>query len=51
MLDEIFLKGNPYGYRYFEGLEIGAVSVKWVRRSQGGAVLTEVIRHEAKKTP
>ncbi|MCK4284805.1 MAG: hypothetical protein KAX18_01330, partial [Candidatus Lokiarchaeota archaeon] len=31
---------------YFEGLEIGAVSVKWVRRTQNGEIISEVIRHE-----
>jgi predicted CoA-substrate-specific enzyme activase len=32
--------------QYYEGLEIGAVSVKWVRRSQNGEILSEVVRHE-----
>ena len=32
--------------QYFEGLEIGAVSVKWVRRTQNGEILNEVVRHE-----
>jgi len=32
--------------RYFEGLEIGAVSVKWVRRTLNGDIISEVIRHE-----
>ena len=32
--------------QYFEGLEIGAVSVKWVRRTQDGEILSEVVRHE-----
>jgi len=31
----------------FDGLEIGAVSVKWFRSSNNGAVV-EVIRHEGK---
>jgi len=31
---------------YYEGLEIGAVSVKWVRRSKNGEILSEVVRHE-----
>ncbi|MFX1278416.1 MAG: acyl-CoA dehydratase activase [Promethearchaeota archaeon] len=31
---------------YYEGLEIGAVSVKWVRRSTSGETQSEVIRHE-----
>ncbi len=31
---------------YYEGLEIGAVSVKWVRRSRNGEILSEVVRHE-----
>ncbi|MFX1324155.1 MAG: acyl-CoA dehydratase activase [Promethearchaeota archaeon] len=31
---------------YYEGLEIGAVSVKWVRRTPDGGVLSEVVRHE-----
>jgi len=32
--------------QYFEGLEIGAVSVKWVRRTINGVVVSEVVRHE-----
>ena len=32
--------------QYFEGLEIGAISVKWVRRNNNGLVASEVIRHE-----
>ncbi|MHA2390634.1 MAG: acyl-CoA dehydratase activase [Promethearchaeota archaeon] len=31
---------------YYEGLEIGAVSVKWVRRTLDGQLISEVIRHE-----
>jgi predicted CoA-substrate-specific enzyme activase len=31
-----------------EGLEIGAVSVKWVRRDRQGRVLFEVLRHEGR---
>ena len=32
--------------QYYEGLEIGAVSVKWVRRTRNGPILSEVVRHE-----
>ncbi|MHA2398016.1 MAG: BadF/BadG/BcrA/BcrD ATPase family protein, partial [Promethearchaeota archaeon] len=32
--------------KFYEGLEIGAVSVKWVRRTSAGETLSEVIRHE-----
>ncbi|MHA2130112.1 MAG: acyl-CoA dehydratase activase [Promethearchaeota archaeon] len=32
--------------QYFDGLEIGAVSVKWVRRTENGVVAYEVVRHE-----
>ncbi len=32
--------------QYYEGLEIGAVSVKWVRRTINGVVASEVVRHE-----
>jgi len=32
--------------QHFEGLEIGAVSVKWVRRTENGHILSEVVRHE-----
>ena len=46
MSDESFPKEVPYKYKYFEGLEIGAVSVKWVRRSQDGTIVKEVLRHE-----
>ncbi|MFX1413161.1 MAG: acyl-CoA dehydratase activase [Promethearchaeota archaeon] len=31
---------------FYEGLEIGTVSVKWVRRTPSGEILSEVIRHE-----
>ena len=37
---------NKRELEYFEGLEIGAVSVKWVRRMQDGEILSEVVRHE-----
>ncbi|NVM19890.1 MAG: hypothetical protein HWN80_19475 [Candidatus Lokiarchaeota archaeon] len=33
-------------FQNFEGLEIGAVSVKWVRRTIDGVVASEVVRHE-----
>ncbi|MFX1304312.1 MAG: acyl-CoA dehydratase activase [Promethearchaeota archaeon] len=33
-------------FKYFEGLEIGAVSVKWVRRTEDGTIFSEIIRHE-----
>ena len=32
--------------QYFEGIEIGAVSVKWVRRTDDGEIISEIIRHE-----
>ncbi|MFX1242590.1 MAG: acyl-CoA dehydratase activase [Promethearchaeota archaeon] len=32
--------------QFYEGLEIGAVSVKWVRRMQNGETVSEIIRHE-----
>lgn len=32
--------------QYYEGLEIGAVSVKWVRRTLNGEIVKEVVRHE-----
>ncbi len=31
---------------HFEGLEIGTVSVKWVRRTKEGKIFCEVLRHE-----
>ncbi|MBN1801164.1 MAG: hypothetical protein JW891_06625 [Candidatus Lokiarchaeota archaeon] len=31
---------------YFEGLEIGTVSVKWVRKTRDGKIFSEVLRHE-----
>jgi len=37
----------PKNKYYFEGLEVGAVSVKWVRRTNE-KVTTEIIRHEGK---
>ena len=33
---------------YFEGIEIGAVSVKWVRRDSQSTVAVDVIRHEGR---
>ena len=30
----------------FEGLEVGAISVKWVRKTQDGELFHEIIRHE-----
>ena len=32
--------------QYFEGIEIGAVSVKWVRRTEDSVIASEIIRHE-----
>ncbi|MHA2282966.1 MAG: acyl-CoA dehydratase activase [Promethearchaeota archaeon] len=46
MLKESVQATQPSKPRYFEGLEIGAVSVKWIRRSQNGEIISEVIRHE-----
>ena len=38
--------GDPKGT--FEGLEIGAVSIKWVRRDRQGGTLVEIERHEGR---
>jgi predicted CoA-substrate-specific enzyme activase len=46
MLNKTLQRTNRRRLQYFEGLEIGAVSVKWVRRTQDGRILSEVIRHE-----
>ncbi|NHJ19531.1 MAG: hypothetical protein EAX91_01215 [Candidatus Lokiarchaeota archaeon] len=46
MSNESFTKEVSYKYKYYEGLEIGAVSVKWVRISQDGTIINEVLRHE-----
>ncbi len=46
MIEETFTQEIPFKYRYFEGLEIGAVSVKWLRRTQDGTIVKEVVRHE-----
>jgi activator of 2-hydroxyglutaryl-CoA dehydratase len=46
MVNESDLKIDEYEIHYFEGLEVGAVSVKWVRRIQDEVILSEVIRHE-----
>ncbi|MBY8984805.1 MAG: hypothetical protein KGD65_07050 [Candidatus Lokiarchaeota archaeon] len=46
MLNKSLQATKPRKPRYFEGLEIGAVSVKWVRRTQNEEILSEVIRHE-----
>ena len=46
MSNETYPKEVPYKYKFFEGLEIGAVSVKWLRRTQDGAIFKEIVRHE-----
>ncbi|MFX1419872.1 MAG: acyl-CoA dehydratase activase [Promethearchaeota archaeon] len=46
MLNETLSETNKQEIQYFEGLEIGAVSVKWVRRTGNGQIISEVIRHE-----
>ena len=46
MLEETIPEEVPYKYKYSEGLEIGAVSVKWLRITQDGEITKEVIRHE-----
>ncbi len=46
MLNESLSGINKQNIQYFEGLEIGAVSVKWVRRMENGHILSEVVRHE-----
>ena len=46
MSDETLSGISQRKTEYFEGLEIGAVSVKWVRRSTSGEMLSEVVRHE-----
>ncbi|MFX1387016.1 MAG: acyl-CoA dehydratase activase [Promethearchaeota archaeon] len=40
-------KGKEFhDIKYFEGLEIGTISVKWVRRNKDGKIISEVRRHE-----
>jgi len=46
MVDESILNLDEENVQYFEGLEIGAVSVKWVRIAQDKVISSEVIRHE-----
>jgi len=46
MLKESAQAIKPSKPRYFEGLEIGAVSVKWIQRTKNGEIQSEVIRHE-----
>ena len=46
MSDETLSGISQRKKEYYEGLEIGAVSVKWVRRSTSGEILSEVVRHE-----
>ncbi|GAX59163.1 activator of 2-hydroxyglutaryl-CoA dehydratase [Candidatus Scalindua japonica] len=41
-------KRNGESVPYFEGLEIGTVSVKWVRRIHNGKTISIVERHEGK---
>ncbi len=46
MLNKSLHRLNIQKPQYFEGLEIGAVSVKWVCRTENGEILSEVVRHE-----
>ena len=46
MADKSLSRIKKREIQYFEGLEIGAVSVKWVRRTQNGELISEVVRHE-----
>lgn len=46
MADQSLSEINRRRIIYYEGLEIGAVSVKWVRRTPNGGTLSEVVRHE-----
>ncbi len=46
MSNQSLPKIEKHDLQYFEGLEIGAVSVKWVRRTINGVVASEVVRHE-----
>ncbi|MFX1599847.1 MAG: acyl-CoA dehydratase activase [Promethearchaeota archaeon] len=46
MSDRSLSVTEKHGIQYFEGLEIGSVSVKWVRRTEDGIVFSEIIRHE-----
>ena len=43
---ESMVKADELKDQNFEGMEIGAVSVKWVRIDQNGIIASEVIRHE-----
>ena len=43
MTDTSILKIDEQKGHYFEGLEIGAVSVKWVRRTQDEVILSNEI--------
>ncbi len=46
MVNKSLSKTNQQEQRYFEGLEVGAVSVKWVRRTEQGILASEILRHE-----
>ncbi len=46
MADKGILKVHRQKPQNFEGLEIGAVSVKWVRRTEDGIIFSEIVRHE-----
>jgi predicted CoA-substrate-specific enzyme activase len=46
MSDTILYDVKQHQDQFFEGLEIGAVSVKWVRRKATGEMVNEVVRHE-----
>ncbi len=46
LVNRSIIKKKSSNPRFFEGLEIGSVSVKWVRRTQNGEIISEVIRHE-----
>jgi predicted CoA-substrate-specific enzyme activase len=48
VVSEINLSKDTLNIQNFEGLEVGAVSVKWVRRTMDGKVIHKIIRHEGK---
>jgi len=46
MADETVYAIKRFKPQYFEGIEIGAVSVKWVRRTEDSEIISEIFRHE-----
>ncbi|MHA1727719.1 MAG: acyl-CoA dehydratase activase [Promethearchaeota archaeon] len=45
-MTKIYSESHQFKAEFFDGLEIGAVSVKWIRRSASKTVNSEILRHD-----